>query len=79
MTGDEYLEWFANLGPFFKDYLTPDGSIVMELGNAWNSGTPTHSTLPLEALLEFKKRGDSSYVKNSFILTQQNCLPLLSG
>ena len=34
MTGDEYLEWFANLGPFFKDYLTPDGSIVMELGNA---------------------------------------------
>ena len=58
MTGDEYLEWFANLGPFFKDYLTPDGSIVMELGNAWNSGTPTHSTLPLEALLEFKKRGE---------------------
>ena len=35
MTGDEYLEWFANLGPFFKDYLTPDGSIVMELGNAY--------------------------------------------
>lgn len=57
MTGDEYLEWIANLATFLKDYLTPDGSIVIELGNAWNSGIPTHSTLPMEALLEFKKRG----------------------
>lgn len=58
MTGDEYLEWIANLATFLKDYLAPDGSIVIELGNAWNSGMPTHSTLPMEALLEFKKRGN---------------------
>lgn len=58
MTGDEYLEWIANLATFLKDYLAPDGSIVIELGNAWNSGIPTHSTLPMEALLEFKKRGN---------------------
>lgn len=57
MTGDEYLEWIANLATFLKDFLTSDGSIVIELGNAWNSGIPTHSTLPMEALLEFKKRG----------------------
>lgn len=58
MTGDEYLEWIANLAIFLKDYLAPDGSIVIELGNAWNSGIPTHSTLPMEALLEFKRRGN---------------------
>ena len=58
MTGDEYLEWIANLGCLLKEYLAQDGSIVIELGNAWNSGLPTYSTLPMEALLEFKKRGD---------------------
>ncbi len=58
MTGDEYLEWIANMATFLKDYLTKDGSVVIELGNAWNPGTPTHSTLPMEALLEFKKRGN---------------------
>lgn len=57
MTGDEYLEWIANLATFLREYLTPDGSIVIELGNAWNTGIPTHSTLPMEALLEFKRRG----------------------
>lgn len=58
MTGDEYLEWIANMSCFLKEYLSTDGSVVIELGNAWNSGTPTHSTLPMEALLEFKKRGN---------------------
>lgn len=48
MTGEEYLEWIAGISRFFRDYLTPDGSIVIEIGNAWNSGIPTHSTLPME-------------------------------
>lgn len=58
MTGEEYLEWIANLAVFLRSFLTPDGSIVIELGNAWDSGLPTHSTLPMEALLEFKRRGN---------------------
>lgn len=58
MTGEEYLDWIADISSLFRDYLAPDGSIVIELGNAWNSGIPTHSTLPMEALLEFKKRGN---------------------
>ena len=66
MTGEEYLEWIANLATFLKDYLTPDGSIVIELGNAWDSGMPTHSTLPMEALLEFKRRGNF-YLCQEFI------------
>ena len=58
MAGSEYLEWIANMAHLLKEYLSPDGSIVIELGNAWNSGLPTYSTLPMEALLEFKKRGN---------------------
>lgn len=55
MTGKAYLEWLSNLAPRLSNLLTDDGSIVIEMGTAWNPGEPTHSTLPLEALLEFKK------------------------
>lgn len=58
MSGSTYLEWIADLAILLKSYLSKDGSIVIELGNAWNSGMPTHSTLPIEALLEFKRRGE---------------------
>jgi hypothetical protein len=35
--------------------LSPDGSIVIEMGNAWEPGKPVMSTLALESLLEFKR------------------------
>lgn len=55
-TGEEYLDWLCNIGNKLKPLLTENGSIVIEIGNAWNTGEPTYSTLPLETLLEFKKR-----------------------
>lgn len=55
-TGDEYLDWLCNIGNKLKPLLTIDGSIVIEIGNAWNPGEPTYSTLPLETLIEFRKR-----------------------
>ncbi len=58
MNGEEYLAWLSGLSKVFKEALTPDGSIVIELGNAWETGSPTQSTLPLEALLEFKRKGN---------------------
>jgi site-specific DNA-methyltransferase (cytosine-N4-specific) len=39
----------------FADLLTPDGSIVIELGNSWVPGRPIQSLLHLEALLGFVK------------------------
>lgn len=54
--GDEYLDWLCDIGNKLKPLLTDDGSIVIEIGNAWNPGEPTYSTLPLETLIEFKKR-----------------------
>ena len=56
--GDDYLQWLSNLAPSLADLLTPNGSIVIEIGNAWEAGQPTMSTLPLEALLAFLKEAD---------------------
>lgn len=58
LLGQEYLEWLAGLAPQLVRLLKPDGSIVIEVGNSWNPGEPTMSTLAMESLLEFKKRGD---------------------
>jgi DNA modification methylase len=54
-TGQEYLKWLEGLAPRLSDLLADDGSIVLEIGNAWEQGVPVMSTLPLEALLAFKK------------------------
>ena len=54
-TGDAYLEWLKALATPLSDLLSDTGSIVIEIGNAWEEGTPTMSTLPLEALLGFKR------------------------
>ncbi|MER8970352.1 site-specific DNA-methyltransferase [Mesorhizobium sp. M0808] len=54
-TGEAYLNWLKSLAKPLSDLLTDDGSIVIEIGNAWEAGVPVMSTLPLEALLEFKR------------------------
>ena len=58
MTGEEYIKWFSNLAPEFKKILADDGSIVIEIGNAWEKGDPVMSTLPIEALMAFKTKGN---------------------
>jgi len=57
LQGVEYLSWLSSLAPKFADLLKPDGSIVIEVGNSWNPGEPTMSTLALESLLAFKNQG----------------------
>ena len=52
--GEDYLEWFMKLAPPISDLLTPSGSIVIELGNTWESGIPEMSTLPIRTLLGFQ-------------------------
>src|SRR5437773_5079165 len=53
LTGEEYRNWFVNLAPLFAELLRPDGSIVIELGNAWIPGRPVQSLLHLKALTDF--------------------------
>lgn len=56
LQGGEYLMWLAKYGPAMRELLTPDGSIVIELGNSWEAGLPTMSTLALKALLFFQEQ-----------------------
>jgi DNA modification methylase len=54
LKGEQYVEWLSDFANPLRKLLTDDGSIVIELGNAWEQGVPAMSTLPLEALLAFK-------------------------
>jgi site-specific DNA-methyltransferase (cytosine-N4-specific) len=56
-TGELYKQWLVSFGSIFRDLLKPDGSIVIELGNAWEPGRPVMSTLALESLLAFLREG----------------------
>ncbi|MCB2186032.1 MAG: site-specific DNA-methyltransferase [Deltaproteobacteria bacterium] len=57
-TGDAYIRWLCAFGPLFKKMLTPDGSIVIEMGNSWEPGKPVMSTLALRALLDFQSKNE---------------------
>jgi site-specific DNA-methyltransferase (cytosine-N4-specific) len=59
LKGDEYREWFVALAPILANLLTPDGSIVIELGNAWLPGRPVQSLLHLESLIGFVNNGEA--------------------
>lgn len=53
LNGDEYVQWLADLAPRLTALLKPTGSLVMEVGNAWEPGLPAMSLLPLRALMAF--------------------------
>lgn len=57
LNGSAYLEWLSSLAPELVGLLRPKGSIVMELGNAWEPGKPVMSVLGLKALLAFLEKG----------------------
>ena len=56
--GEEYIQWLAEFAKPLTRLLTDTGSIVIELGNAWEQGNPVFSTVPLEALLRFKSEAN---------------------
>lgn len=56
--GDEYIDWFAGFAPKLRDLLTDDGSIVIEIGNAWEPGRPVMSTVVMRALLRFLEKAN---------------------
>jgi site-specific DNA-methyltransferase (cytosine-N4-specific) len=56
--GKEYIKWLTNITTLLKDYLTDDGSFVIEIGNSWEEHEPTMSTLPIETLLAIKNKGE---------------------
>jgi hypothetical protein len=58
-TGEQYKKWFVEFASVFSKLLTDDGSIVIEIGNAWEPGKPIQSLLHLESLLDFVKHPEA--------------------
>lgn len=54
--GQDYIDWLVNVVNHLLQFLEEDGSLVIEVGNAWEPGLPEMSTLPLEALLAVKNQ-----------------------
>jgi len=57
LQGTDYIEWLVGFAPLFRDLLTPDGSIVIELGNSWEPKRPVMSPLNVRAFLSFLDKG----------------------
>jgi len=74
LTGKKYIEWLSSQAPLFNKLLKKDGSLVIEMGNSWEKGSPTMSTLALEALLGLKRAGDF-YLCQQFIWYNPAKLP----
>jgi hypothetical protein len=74
LQGNDYIAWLSSFAKIFSDYTCDDGSIVLELGNAWESKLPTMSTLSIEALLEFKRAGNF-YLCQEFVYYNPARLP----
>lgn len=72
--GEAYVKWLSGFAPLFCEFLKPDGSIVVEMGNAWEPGKPAMSTLALRALLAFLDAG-KLYLCQQFVCYNPARLP----
>lgn len=56
LNGDKYLAWIVSITSQLVPLLAKDGSLVIEIGNAWDKGSPTMSTLPLRTLIAIEEK-----------------------
>jgi DNA modification methylase len=52
-----YIDWFLRFVPEFRRVLKPKGSLVLEIGGAWNPGQPTRSIYHFELLVRLVNNG----------------------
>lgn len=53
--GQEYIDWLVGIIGQCKELLVENGSIAIEIGNAWEAGRPVMSTLVLKTLLAIQE------------------------
>jgi site-specific DNA-methyltransferase (cytosine-N4-specific) len=76
LNGREYKKWFSDLAPIFSHLLKEDGSVVIELGNAWKKNRPVQSLLHFESLIAFTKNKKANLVLcQQFICYNPSRLP----
>lgn len=63
---DEYLDWFRPFADQFARVLTAQGSLVIDIGGAWNAGMPTKSLYQYELLIALCKEFDFHLAQEFF-------------
>lgn len=63
----EYIEWFRDFAKVMWDKLQEDGSLVIDLGGAWQKGAPTRSLYQFKLLIDLCEGLDDK----SFKLAQE--------
>lgn len=74
LQGESYKKWFIGLAPKFEALLSENGSLVIEIGNSWESERPVQSLLHLECLLGLVKNSDLRLIQE-FICYNPSKLP----
>lgn len=54
---DSYVRWFEKFTPYFREILTPDGSLVIDIGGSWIKGIPAKSTYHFKLLIQLCESG----------------------
>ncbi len=70
----EYVNWFRPFAEQFARVLKQSGSLVIDIGGAWNAGTPTKSLYHYELLLTLCKEFDF-YLAQEFFWWNPSKLP----
>jgi DNA modification methylase len=52
---EDYVGWFMEFAKEFNRILKDDGSLVIDIGGAWNKGVPTRSLYQFELLIALSK------------------------
>jgi len=63
---DQYVDWFRSFGEVFRRVLKPNGSLVIDIGGAWNPGQPTRSLYHYELLIMLCKDYDFHLAQEFF-------------
>jgi site-specific DNA-methyltransferase (cytosine-N4-specific) len=74
LNGDEYRRWLKGFAKLFREFLKDDGSVVIEMGNAWEPGEPIMSTLALRALIDLLDE-EGLYLCQQFVCYNPARLP----
>lgn len=53
---EQYVDWFLEFSDELKRILKPDGSLVIDIGGSWISGSPVKSTYQFELLIALTKK-----------------------
>ncbi len=56
--GEDYRSWIVEVCRSLRPLLAENGSLVIEIGNAWDKGQPTMSLLPLQTLIAIAEESE---------------------